>query len=65
MANITIKFKDGTTREFKHKGRPGGSFTKRLTYEGSFVVVEDEWYTRTAFPANDIVEVIEEPERWW
>lgn len=61
MSSITIKFKDGTAREFKHEGRAGGSYTKRVKFEGAFVVVEDEYSKRTAFPAQDIAEVIEVP----
>lgn len=64
MANITIKMKDGTVREFRHEGRAGGSYSKRLYYETGFVVVEDEWQTRTAIPAADIAEVIETPHRY-
>lgn len=64
MADITIKFKDGTVREFKHEGRPGGSYTKRLTYEGAFAVVTNEWGTKTSFPAGDIAEITEHATRW-
>ena len=59
MADITIKFKDGTVREFKHEGRAGGSYSKSVKYESEWVIVQDEWYNTTAFPANDIKEVIE------
>lgn len=64
MGTIKIKMKDGTVREFKHEGRAGGSYTKRLTTEGAFAVVTDEYYQRTLIPAADIVEIIETPERW-
>lgn len=64
MANITIHMKDGTRREFKHEGRAGGSYTKSVRYEGAFVIIEDEWYRKTAIPAADIAQVVEEPERW-
>jgi hypothetical protein len=65
MSSITVKMKDGTVREFPHKGRAGGSYTKTLKYEPGFVVIEDEYYMRTAIPADDIAEVIERPERAW
>lgn len=65
MASITVKMKDGTVREFKHEGRPGGSYTKTVRYEGAFVVIEDEWSKRTALPAADVAEVIETPTRSW
>lgn len=67
MSNITIKFKDGTTREFKHEGRAGGSYTKTVIYEGGFIIIEDEWYNRTAFPSDLVAEVISESHeraRW-
>jgi hypothetical protein len=63
--DITITMKDGTVREFKHAGRAGGSYTVLVTYEGGFVVVEDEWYRRTAIPACDVAEVVETPHRRW
>lgn len=64
MANITVKMKDGTVREFMHEGRAGGSYTKRLSYEGAFAIITDEWHTKTAIPAADIAEITERPERW-
>lgn len=63
MSNITIKLKDGSTREFRHEGRPGGSYTKTLKFEGGFAIVEDEWSKRIAIPAEDIAEIVETPER--
>ena len=65
MPDITLKMKDGTIREFRHEGRAGGSYTKRVKYEGAFAVIEDEWGTRTAIPASDIAEIIERPTRPW
>lgn len=64
MSSITVKMKDGTIRKFPHQGRSGGSYTKTLKFEGAFVIIEDEWNKRTAIPANDIAEVIEEPLHW-
>lgn len=64
MSNVTVKMKDGTTREFKHVGRAGGSYTVELKFEGAFAVIEDEYQTRTAIPAADIAEIIEQPIRW-
>lgn len=64
MASIVFKMKDGTTREFKHEGRAGGSYTKCLTVEGAFAIVTDEYHKRTLIPALDITEIIETPERW-
>lgn len=62
MSSITFHMKDGTTKSFPHVGRPGGSYTKRLSFEGAFAVVTDEYGKRTAIPAADIAEVIEEPD---
>ena len=54
MASITIHFKDGKKKEFRHEGRAGGSYTKEVRYEGAFAIVRDEWYNETSFPAADI-----------
>jgi hypothetical protein len=64
MADITIKMKDGTVREFPHKPRAGGSYTKTIKYEGAFAVVTDEYYQQTAIPAADIAEVKVIPDRY-
>ena len=64
MPSITITMKDGTKREFPHRGRPGGSWTKRLTFEGAFAIITDEYEARTAIPAADIAEITETPNRW-
>jgi hypothetical protein len=64
MPSITIKMKDGTKREFPHKGRPGGSWTKRLAFDGAFAIITDEYEARTAIPAADIAEITETPNRW-
>lgn len=59
MASITVKMKDGTVREFKHEGRPGGSYSKSAKAEGAFIVITDEWSMKTYIPAEDIAEVVE------
>lgn len=61
MSNIYIKFKDGETKVFKHEGRAGGSYTKRLTLENGFAIIEDEWGTKTIFPSANIEEIKDEP----
>lgn len=63
MANITIKMKDGTVRDFPHERRPGGSYSKSVRYEPGFVVVTDEYYNETAIPAADVEEVRTKPVR--
>ena len=63
MASITIYFKDGRSKEFPHEGRAGGSYTKSVKFENGRVVITDEWGGRTAFPASDVVQVQETPER--
>lgn len=65
MTNITITLKDGTVKRFPHEGRPGGSYTKTVRYEGAFVIVVDEWGTETAYPAADVREVRSDPHRGW
>lgn len=61
--NIVIRMKDGTTRDFPHEGRAGGSYTKTLTLEPGWAIVEDEWGSRTAIPQADIAEIKESPHR--
>lgn len=63
MASITVKFRDGTVREFPHQGRAGGSYTKTVKYEGGAVLITDEWYKVTAFPMDLVAEVISTPDR--
>lgn len=65
MANIKIFFKDGTERSFPHEGRSGGSYTKEVKYEGSFVIITDEYYRTYAFSAKDIKEVQTQPNRYY
>jgi hypothetical protein len=64
MANIKVYLRDGTIQEFKHEGRPGGSYTKTVKYEGGFVIITDEWRKRTCFPADLVLRVEDEPTRW-
>lgn len=61
---ITFTMTDGTVREFKHKGRPGGSYTVRLTFEEGFAVVTDEWGNRTIFPSHLILNIEDIPGRY-
>lgn len=63
MADITVKMKDGTVREFPHVGRAGGSYTKSIKYEGGFAIITDEWCKTTAIPAKDIAEVVKKENR--
>ena len=64
MASFTIKMKDGTVREFPHKGRPGGSYTKSIRYEPGFVVIVDEYHNETSIPAPDIAEIKKNAEQY-
>ncbi len=57
MRDINIFMKDGKVKRFPHEGRPGGSFTKTIRYEGAFVIIQDEYYNETAIPACDIKEI--------
>ena len=65
MADVTIKFKDGSERRFEDRGAPGGSYSQSVRYEGAFVVVKDAHGKETAFPAADVVEVVKAGERRW
>ncbi len=62
--NITVHFLDGSTREFKHEGRAGGSYTKKIRYEPGFVVIEDEWGKETSIPTSLVKEIETHPIRW-
>jgi hypothetical protein len=55
--NIKVTMKDGTTHECKYQGRPGGSYSPSIKYEGVFAIVTDEWGTATSLPASDIKEI--------
>jgi len=61
--NIEIEMKDGTIRKFLHEGRPGGSYTKNIRYEGAFVIIKDEYYKETVIPSADIREIKTWPNR--
>lgn len=54
--------RDGTVKDFPHKGRPGGSYTKSIKYEGAFAIIVDEWYRQTAIPSDLIDEILYDPE---
>ncbi len=60
--NILVKMRDGHGEDkyFPHKGRPGGSYSKSVRYEGAFVIIKDEWGKETAIPADIVKEVIVE-----
>lgn len=64
MLNITLKMRDGSTREFTHQPRAGGSWNLSLRYEPGFVVVADEWDKETAVPTDLIAEIVQTPERY-
>ncbi len=57
MASITVKMKDGTSREFPRQNRAGGSYSNKIAYEVGFVVITNEYGTETAIPAEDIAEI--------
>jgi hypothetical protein len=59
---IVVKYRDGRAdREFKHKGRAGGSWTISLAFQGNVAVVTDEWQNKVCIPLDLIEEVREEP----
>lgn len=60
---ITIEFNDGEKREWRHQGRAGGSYTIRLSFEGEFAIVTDEWGKREIFPGASIRAIAETPAR--
>ena len=64
MPSYKVRMRDGTVKEFPHKGRAGGSWTKTIKYEPGFVVITNEYHQRTSIPTDLIEEIIETPERW-
>lgn len=56
--SVIVHLRDGSKREFPHQGRPGGSYTNSVRYEGQFAIVRDPWDNDTAFPM-DVVERVE------
>lgn len=62
MASITVHMTDGTKKEFEHRGRAGGSYTKKLSFEPGFVVITDEYGERTCIPERLVQEVVERPQ---
>lgn len=65
MASYTILMRDGSKREFRHTGRPGGSYTKSIRYEVGFVVVTDEYGHEVSIPSADIKEIQKEQASSW
>lgn len=63
MADIRIWLLDGSCMNFRHTGRAGGSYTKRIRYEGDFAIVTDEWGKETAIPASRIARIEACPHR--
>ncbi len=64
---VEIIFKNGTKRQWEEESRPGGSYTNSVEYKGTFVIVKDVWGKTSAFPSEDVQEVISTPDcrgRW-
>lgn len=55
--DVTVRMKNGTVKEFKERGRAGGSWSQSLKYEGGFAIIIDEWGDQTAIPSEDIDEI--------
>lgn len=65
MARIIVHLTDGTTMEFPHRGRAGGSYTSTVKYSEGFAVITDGWGKKTTIPSERILRVEEEPTRGW
>lgn len=66
MSDVTVHFRDGTKQLFRDTGRPGGSWSQRVEYRDSFVVVVDCWENQTAFPMDLVQRVeVEAPRGGW
>lgn len=46
--------RDGTTKEFPHETRPGGSYSNSIRNEHNFVVIVNVWGNETWIPVVDI-----------
>lgn len=65
IREITIEMNDGEKKVFKPQGRAGGSFSIDVQYRGDWVVIIDEWYNETAFPASSVKQVNKQVDRNW
>jgi hypothetical protein len=57
VKEIHIKLRSGETRKFLEVGRPGGSWTISVRYEGGMVIISDEWGKEIAIPQELVAEV--------
>ena len=70
MATIRVRYKGkpatSQDRVFEDRGRPGGSYSQKLSTEGSFAVITDCYGKKTYIPAADIEEITVDGEtgRW-
>ena len=64
MASFKIHMNDGKIIRHDHEGRPGGSYTKEITYVPGFVIIKDEYDKKICYPSRDINRIEEFPVRW-
>ena len=64
MGDITVYKKDGTVERFEHVGRAGGSYTKTAKFKEGWVIIEDEYGKKTAFPSEEVARVEDVPLRY-
>ena len=64
MSSVKITLKAGSVREFGGVERSGRSRVAELSLEGAWAVVRDEWGRRTIFPAAEVAEIIDTPDRY-
>ena len=57
MEKIKIFMKDGSVKEFRHRPRPGGSYSLQIKYENGWAIVIDEYHNQTAIQSVDIKEI--------
>lgn len=64
MATIRVKMKSaGAMRVFEDRGRPGGSYSQKLSTDGPFAVITDCYGGQTYIPADDIEEITVDESR--
>ena len=66
MATVRVKFKIGITRIYEDRGRPGGSYSQKLTTDGPFAVITDCYGEKIYIPAEEIEEIkVDAPPSSW
>lgn len=69
MATVRVTLKptkdlaDGVVKVFEDRGRPGGSYSQKLSTDGPFAVITDCYGGKIYIPASEIEEITVDAER--